>query len=290
LWIAREAKKDPRERKKLPEDPMLSMSKTLSKTSTTATTGTTNGDIDIEELNRLATATFNTETLETCNFCGRTFLAEKLKIHNRSCTSDNPARKVSENVKRGNISKLDIIVEPRAVTANSTLRSSKQTSSGNTDSDVNTKFGKTLKKADAAVALACEVEDDEEAEEGEVDSMSLGSTINLQVQNGSLALVGHLSGPAGRSLRKQTAGSPSPSTSLNSSLTSSSFQQQLRPPSSQPRPQLAPEAIRALQDKQEVVEYLQDNISFMENTALGLMHSINDMKSLLEELRGGGKL
>lgn len=272
----------------MPEDPMLSMSKSLSKTSTTANAGTTkvdNGDLDIEELNRLATATFNTETLETCNFCGRTFLAEKLKIHNRSCTSDNPARKVSENVKRGNISKMEVaVVEPRAVTASSALRSSKQSSSGVSG------FGKTLKKAEAAVALACDVEEEEEANVGiELDNMSLGSTVNLQVQNGSLALVGPLSGPAGRSLRKQPAGSPSPSTSLNSSLASSSALQQLRSPSQQ-RPQLTPQAVRALQDKQEVVEYLQDNISFMENTALGLMHSINDMKILLEELRGGGKV
>jgi len=261
---------------------MLSMSKSLSKTSTSTTK--TDNDIDIEELNRLATATFNTETLETCSFCGRTFLAEKLKIHNRSCTSDNPARKVSDNVKRGNVSKMDVVVEPRAVTASAALRSSKQTSSGNGGGDLNSKLGRTLKKAEAAIALACE-EEEEEEEIGEVDSMSLGSTINLQVQNGSLALVGHLGGPAGRSLRRPAGSpSPSPSTSLNSSAASSALQ--LRSPNQQ-RPQMTPQAVRALQDKQDVVEYLADNISFMENTALGLMHSINDMKTLLEELRGG---
>lgn len=38
--------------------------------------------------------------LARCENCGRTFLPEKLVIHNRSCTSDKPARAVNDPVNR----------------------------------------------------------------------------------------------------------------------------------------------------------------------------------------------
>jgi hypothetical protein len=109
LWIAREAQKDPKERKKLPEDPALRLlsggsvsgeNEEDSPTRIVAAIGI-EGGLSLAELNKLASETFNTETLSTCAFCGRTFLAEKLAIHNRSCTADNPARRISEGVKKG---------------------------------------------------------------------------------------------------------------------------------------------------------------------------------------------
>lgn len=38
--------------------------------------------------------TFNTVSLSVCLYCGRSFLREKLIIHNKSCTADNPGRPV----------------------------------------------------------------------------------------------------------------------------------------------------------------------------------------------------
>lgn len=90
LFIAREAQKDPRERKKLPPDPSLTMTGTGGNPS--AATTLTRKELD--ELNKTAGDTYNTESLSTCAFCGRTFLPEKLVIHNRSCTIDTPARRV----------------------------------------------------------------------------------------------------------------------------------------------------------------------------------------------------
>jgi hypothetical protein len=54
------------------------------------------GAMDLSEMNRLAQETFNTVSLSTCAYCNRSFLSEKLLIHNRSCTADNPARKVGK--------------------------------------------------------------------------------------------------------------------------------------------------------------------------------------------------
>jgi hypothetical protein len=53
-------------------------------------------------LNSAAQQVWNTESLLACSFCNRRFLPEKLKIHNKSCTASNPARRVDEPVKRGN--------------------------------------------------------------------------------------------------------------------------------------------------------------------------------------------
>lgn len=37
-----------------------------------------------------------------CQWCGRTFLEDKLKIHNRSCTEEHPAKRVGEGAKPRN--------------------------------------------------------------------------------------------------------------------------------------------------------------------------------------------
>lgn len=93
LWIAREALKPPKERKELPRDPTLDL------TCLPSIEGTK--QLTLEESNALAEKTFNDVSLLPCPYCGRTFLAEKLPIHNRSCTAEKPARRVDENVRRG---------------------------------------------------------------------------------------------------------------------------------------------------------------------------------------------
>jgi hypothetical protein len=110
LWIAREAhKSDPRERKKLPEDPALRLQgggaggsaegEVSAAKAVSAPSGA--GAPSLDELNKLASAAFNTEALDTCAYCGRTFLPEKLITHNKSCTADKPARRVDHPVRRG---------------------------------------------------------------------------------------------------------------------------------------------------------------------------------------------
>eukprot|EP01031_Cornospumella_fuschlensis_P038984 gene38984-47423_t len=117
LWIAREAQKPERERKPLPEDPALRLvggggGKKKKKSSDG---GGDDGDGDedeggdaggtaglsLDEINRLANEAYNSEALSTCAHCGRTFLPEKLIIHNKSCTAENPARRVNEGVRKG---------------------------------------------------------------------------------------------------------------------------------------------------------------------------------------------
>lgn len=112
LFLAREALKDPRERKKLPEDPMEKLGfnggqsspekRSSSNAAGAASPNPVNTEsLSLDEINRMATEAFNNEALSRCAFCGRTFLPEKLAIHNRSCTAENPARKVTDGVRKG---------------------------------------------------------------------------------------------------------------------------------------------------------------------------------------------
>ena len=78
LWKAREALKDKSERKQLPRDPII------------LGLGT-----DLNEMNRLASEIYNTVSLSTCAHCGRSFLTEKLVLHNTSCTADNPGKRIT---------------------------------------------------------------------------------------------------------------------------------------------------------------------------------------------------
>lgn len=54
----------------------------------------------LDVMNAAASESYNTGMLSACRYCGRTFLPEKLAIHNRSCTADNPARRVTDSVNR----------------------------------------------------------------------------------------------------------------------------------------------------------------------------------------------
>lgn len=46
-------------------------------------TGGEGGAMTLEEMNKLASEAFNSVALDICEFCGRSFLVEKLAIHNR---------------------------------------------------------------------------------------------------------------------------------------------------------------------------------------------------------------
>ena len=85
LYIDRENLKPLKERRSCPNNPFTSNSLGKNKT--------------IEELNDVAYQSY-TSNLSSCKNCNRKFTEEKLLIHNRSCTSTNPARRVDESVNR----------------------------------------------------------------------------------------------------------------------------------------------------------------------------------------------
>lgn len=119
LWIARENQKPKRERKPLPADPMQGRGAERDSPGggnegvtmdirpsplrrEPSGKGAGMSHADIAAMNAAAQETYNNVSLAKCEWCGRSFLAEKLAIHNRSCTQDNPARRVTDSVKRGN--------------------------------------------------------------------------------------------------------------------------------------------------------------------------------------------
>lgn len=187
LWIAREALKEPKDRKKLPEDPALRLlskeggaetSTPIGASSRPTSSGPRNqpgpSKSDLDELNKLASEAFNTESLAQCTYCGRTFLPEKLAIHNRSCTADKPARKVTDSVRRG--------------LAIPDVQPSEPNNSGqrpHTTSSV----GRPKKSVDFKTPLATEAPSDD--------------ATNLKLNDGHL--VGHLGGSSGRSIRQNNA-------------------------------------------------------------------------------------
>jgi hypothetical protein len=85
LWIAREAQKDPRERKPLPQDPSEGFG-TVDRSNLTAE--------QLQIINDKSSQQYNNVSLSQCQWCGRTFLPEKLVVHNRSCTQENPAKRI----------------------------------------------------------------------------------------------------------------------------------------------------------------------------------------------------
>jgi len=91
LFEKREALKPVKERRKI-RDPFANV---------------TNGmkGISIDEHNELSQQAF-TDNLVSCLHCARKFLPEKLEIHNRSCTSSNPSRRVNASVNTKETSKI----------------------------------------------------------------------------------------------------------------------------------------------------------------------------------------
>ena len=90
LFEKREAQKPPKERRQVPPDPMLYMNPRGKYAST---------DEFIAEANTAAMKSFET-TLSQCRNCGRSFLPDKLVIHQRSGTASNPARRVNDTMRQ----------------------------------------------------------------------------------------------------------------------------------------------------------------------------------------------
>lgn len=91
LFEKREAQKPPKERRQCPPDPMSYMSGSGKYAS--------NSDEYMAEANAAAMKAWES-TLSACQNCGRSFLPDKLAIHQRSCTASNPARRVNEGTRR----------------------------------------------------------------------------------------------------------------------------------------------------------------------------------------------
>ncbi len=88
LFEQREELKPLKERRACPSDPLQ---------------GLASGPLthaQVERVNAAAMETWSSAALATCQWCGRSFLPEKIAIHNRSCTQDNPARRVTDPVNR----------------------------------------------------------------------------------------------------------------------------------------------------------------------------------------------
>ena len=90
LYEKREELKPPKERRRCPDNPFNGMSMK----------GITSQRGLMDAMNAAASEAFTTGVMSSCRYCGRTFLPEKLLIHNRSCTADNPARRVTDSVGR----------------------------------------------------------------------------------------------------------------------------------------------------------------------------------------------
>ena len=90
LYEKREELKPPKERRRCPDNPFNGMSMK----------GITSQRGLMDAMNTAAAEAFTTGVMSSCRYCGRTFLPEKLLIHNRSCTADNPARRVTDSVGR----------------------------------------------------------------------------------------------------------------------------------------------------------------------------------------------
>lgn len=75
----------PSQRRKLPDPPMNAVPDTSSMSAK-----------ELDEHNEAAFRTFNDAVLVPCQYCGRTFLPDRLEIHNRSCTEDRPAKRVGQ--------------------------------------------------------------------------------------------------------------------------------------------------------------------------------------------------
>lgn len=76
MWEEKEAKKPLRERKPLPRAPENLPGGSSEK--------------DIEKHNNIVSEYFNTEVMVKCPNCFRTFFEERIEIHLKSCTSENP--------------------------------------------------------------------------------------------------------------------------------------------------------------------------------------------------------
>mmetsp|Transcript_14523 Transcript_14523/g.21374 ORF Transcript_14523/g.21374 Transcript_14523/m.21374 type:complete len:287 (-) Transcript_14523:262-1122(-) len=100
LWVDRENQKPRHERKPLPPTPRASGGGGGGSSEQAVGGGNTSGadmsQAELDAMNAAAQDAYNNEALSTCLYCGRSFLPEKLLIHNKSCTAEKPAKRVGQ--------------------------------------------------------------------------------------------------------------------------------------------------------------------------------------------------
>lgn len=289
LWIAREAEKDPRVRKPLPEDPMLKLGIALDEASQGSGNGGGGGGAlsarKLEEINRISTQAFNTEALSACEFCGRTFLPEKLAIHNKSCTADNPARKVTDSVNRrqGNSNNTTSLATPnkssnsaeystpvRPVSAGKKTAVRMSTGGG---AGTGTASNAPLSNRNSAVH--------ESIEGTETD----GSVTNLRVEDGNL--VGHMGGSSGRPWRSNAQLPKLPNSRGSVGSNGPTEEDNLGTPNGRGGRNGNRNVfnVSEFSGKEEIISYLSNKISNMEAMAANLTESIAEIKAVVEQLK-----
>jgi hypothetical protein len=245
LFLAREALKDPRERKKLPEDPMERLGRGGNESASPdkispSQDGANAEGLSLEDINKLATEAFNNEALSRCAFCGRTFLQEKLAIHNRSCTAENPARRVNDGVRKG-------LPAPEVSTAEQQPRRP-ATSSG-------VPTGKPRRTQQNVDNDSLGLESFSPPSKAISSSGTKDGETNLKLENGELR--GHIGGMAGRNIRSSKPVSSVVDTS--------------------PIPEFS--------SKDEGIAFLTQRIDTLESVAGDIFNVISDMRKALGRLK-----
>ena len=289
LWIAREALKDPKERKPLPPDPVELMkqrgidpgSNESVDTETTTPKKVKGGprnesEVDLDEINRMASETFNSVSLSTCVHCGRSFLAEKLAIHNKSCTAENPARRVGSSVSASPYSN-----SKRGVTPGGTNNKAPRES---TEHDQDQPSFDTPKATKGKKQYS------------EVRNTKAGSSSNLNDEDSSdednyeerdeshgdnPALAGHLGGSAGRQIRGSATHTTNGSHSTNQS--GSSYSNNNRGSGTSQSHQKLNKNID--DNNNDVITKISNRLVDLEATAYHILESISELKQLVNELR-----
>jgi hypothetical protein len=201
---------------------------------------------ELAEINQAATETFNTVSLATCEWCGRTFLPEKLVIHNRSCTQDKPARKVTDPVRRSGTDNLIDLPRPK------------------------TSGERTPSRARARDRVTVSTQPPAEVEAEAVTGLSKTSTVRFDPEVSELrvpapppGLSGSIGGSSGRALRASANRPPDREQGNNEDQTT---------------PRMHPDG------RTETIRYLNERLIDAENTAITLMKAIVEIKALASQL------
>eukprot|EP01038_Epipyxis_sp_PR26KG_P012529 gene12529-16805_t len=265
LWIAREELKDPRERRKLPEDPFANI---VNKTGSivdggnfAATSPAKLNASDLEEINKIASSTFNTESLATCEFCGRSFLAEKLPIHNRSCTVENPARKVTDGVRRG-AAPIEVSDLPNSKGLGKSLQPNPSLVANNSNGRLSDSLPARPKTSGSSSRVTFKPGLTEYQNVEPADYTTKDDVVNMKIENGSL--VGNIGGSLGRNSRKQSI---KPVESIISRTRDDSVNI----------------------DEDITIEFMSNKLESMERMAVNLMNSIEEMKLCMAKLKTTSK-
>ena len=318
LWVARESKKPLKERKPLPIDPMLgraaaahyqggggSTDSATTKRSSPLQKGSPSSAVrmsaaDIAAMNEAAQEVYNNVSLEKCEWCGRTFLAEKLAIHHRSCTQDSPARRITDPVKRGNsINSRELSSSPlRPRTTSSAVSRGRRKENFQEESRLEATTTGTIEAPPKrrppttpspltnkrGVTSIQPVSTEQDLSESEYSEAYKSSKVGSPMR-----------GPSGSSLRKKrpspVKADPTQYDNSDSSSASSSPAYDHRD-QSHGRAELPQrnnventrQTVRPEKSKEETARYLAQRISEVEQQAVSLVQSVGEIKALLGQL------